>query len=124
MAVALYLRVSTEEQRERQSIATQLDFALRYCALHQLTIHQTYADDGISGTVPVELRPLGARLLEDVWSRVSPSRTCRKQFFLSGNGGKPSRFGIAIQGWKKHTSLRMMPPNSCWLAFLNRWTRH
>ena len=65
MAVALYLRVSTEEQRERQSIATQLDFALRYCALHQLTIHQTYADDGVSGTVPVELRPLGARLLED-----------------------------------------------------------
>ena len=65
MAVALYLRVSTEEQRERQSIATQLDFALRYCALHQLTIHQTYADDGVSGTVPVEMRPLGARLLED-----------------------------------------------------------
>jgi hypothetical protein len=30
-----------------------------------LTIHQTYADDGVSGTVPVELRPLGARLLED-----------------------------------------------------------
>jgi hypothetical protein len=38
---------------------------LRYCALHQLTIHQTYSDDGVSGTVPVELRPLGARLLED-----------------------------------------------------------
>jgi site-specific DNA recombinase len=65
MAVALYLRVSTEEQRERQSIATQNDFALRYCALHQLQIHQTYSDDGVSGTVPVELRPLGRRLLED-----------------------------------------------------------
>jgi site-specific DNA recombinase len=65
MAVALYLRVSTEEQRERQSIATQNDFALRYCALHQLQIHQTYSDDGVSGTVPVELRPLGQRLLED-----------------------------------------------------------
>jgi len=65
MAVALYLRVSTEEQRERQSIATQNDFALRYCALHQLQIHQTYSDDGVSGTVPVELRPLGRRLLDD-----------------------------------------------------------
>src|SRR5271168_3241128 len=65
MAVALYLRVSTEEQRERQSIATQNDFALRYCALHQLQIHQTYSDDGVSGTVPVELRPLGRRLIED-----------------------------------------------------------
>ena len=71
MAVALYLRVSTEEQRERQSIATQNDFALRYCALHQLQIHQTYSDDGVSGTVPVELRPLGRRLLEDgtSWDR-------------------------------------------------------
>jgi hypothetical protein len=28
MPVALYLRVSTEEQRERQSIATQREFAL------------------------------------------------------------------------------------------------
>ena len=65
MAVALYLRVSTEEQRERQSIATQNDFALRYCALHQLQIHQTYSDDGVSGTVPVDSRPLGRRLLED-----------------------------------------------------------
>src|SRR3984957_7955209 len=65
MAVALYLRVSTEEQRERQSTATQNDFALRYFSLHQLQIHQTYSDDGVSGTVPVELRPLGRRLLED-----------------------------------------------------------
>jgi DNA invertase Pin-like site-specific DNA recombinase len=37
MPVALYLRVSTEEQRERQSIATQREFAERYCALHQLS---------------------------------------------------------------------------------------
>ena len=30
MPVAVYLRVSTEEQRERQSIQTQRDFAQRY----------------------------------------------------------------------------------------------
>src|ERR1700675_4937707 len=34
MAVATYLRVSTDEQRERQSINTQRDFAERYCGLH------------------------------------------------------------------------------------------
>jgi DNA invertase Pin-like site-specific DNA recombinase len=39
MPVALYLRVSTEEQRQRQSIATQREFAERYCALHQLREH-------------------------------------------------------------------------------------
>src|ERR1035438_1329328 len=50
MPVGLYLRVSSEEQRERQSIATQREFALRYCALHQLAIYQTYSDDGVSGT--------------------------------------------------------------------------
>ena len=37
MPVALYLRVSTEEQRERQSIATQREFAERYCALTSCT---------------------------------------------------------------------------------------
>ena len=65
MAVAVYLRVSTEEQRERQSIITQRDFAARYCDLHQLSIYAEYADDGVTGTAPLEKRPAGIRLLED-----------------------------------------------------------
>ena len=65
MAVAVYVRVSTEEQRERQSIVTQREFASRYCDLHQLSVYQTYADDGVSGTVPLELRPSVIHLLED-----------------------------------------------------------
>jgi site-specific DNA recombinase len=65
MPVALYLRVSTEEQRERQSIATQREFAERYCALHQLSISTVYADDGVSGIVPLPVRPAGARILPD-----------------------------------------------------------
>ena len=65
MAVGVYVRVSTEEQRERQSIVTQREFGTRYCGLHELPIHETYADDGVSGTVPLELRSGGIRLLED-----------------------------------------------------------
>ena len=65
MAVGVYLRVSTEEQRERQSIATQREFALRYCDLHGLKIYDTYDDDGVSGTVPLELRPASIRLIAD-----------------------------------------------------------
>jgi site-specific DNA recombinase len=65
MAVGIYLRVSTEEQRERQSIATQRDFASRYCDLHDLPIHAVYADDGVRGTVPLDRRPEGAKLLRD-----------------------------------------------------------
>jgi site-specific DNA recombinase len=64
MPLALYLRVSTEEQRERQSIVTQRDFGQRYCELHQLSIYDIFADDGVSGTVPLETRPAGRRMLE------------------------------------------------------------
>ena len=65
MKAAIYLRVSTEEQRERQSIATQRDFAERYCALHEIPVAGWYADDGVTGTLPLEQRPEGTRLLED-----------------------------------------------------------
>jgi site-specific DNA recombinase len=69
MAVGVYLRVSTEEQRERQSIVTQREFGLRFSSLHDLPIYETYADDGVSGTVPLELRPAGIRLLENAHQR-------------------------------------------------------
>jgi site-specific DNA recombinase len=65
MAVAVYLRVSTEEQRERQSIATQREFGERYTALHSLPVFKVYADDGVSGTVPLEKRPEGGQVLRD-----------------------------------------------------------
>jgi len=65
MPVGVYLRVSTEEQRERQSIATQREFAERYCQLHSLSVYRVYADDGISGTVPLEQRCEGSQILKD-----------------------------------------------------------
>src|ERR1019366_2367866 len=65
MAVGVSVRVSTEEQRERQSIVTQREFAAKYCDLHNLPIHEVYADDGVSGTVAVEKRPGARRMLED-----------------------------------------------------------
>lgn len=65
MAVAAYLRVSTDEQRERQTIATQRDFAARFCSLHTLQVSRVYADDGVSGTVPFHQRPEGSQLLRD-----------------------------------------------------------
>ncbi|MGD0201859.1 MAG: recombinase family protein [Bryobacteraceae bacterium] len=65
MAVAVYVRVSTEEQRERQSILTQREFAERYCQLHTLAVDRVYADDGVSGTVPLDQRPEGGQILKD-----------------------------------------------------------
>lgn len=65
MRVAVYCRVSTDEQREKETIQTQKGFAERYCDLHQLTVIGYYLDDGVSGTIPVDKRPEGARLLAD-----------------------------------------------------------
>src|SRR5437763_256131 len=63
MRAAIYLRVSTEEQRERQTIATQREFASRYCDLHGIPVAAIYADDGVSGALALEARPAGAELL-------------------------------------------------------------
>jgi site-specific DNA recombinase len=67
--VAVYLRVSTEEQRERESIKTQREALERYCALHGIQVHDYYNDDGVSGTKPLGDRPEGSRLLRDARAR-------------------------------------------------------
>ena len=63
--VALYLRVSSDEQRDRESIKTQREFFDQYCDLYGLEVTEIYADDGVSGTIPLHERPEGRRLLED-----------------------------------------------------------
>ena len=63
--VALYLRVSSDEQRENETIEVQRDFLRRYCELHGLEAVGEYPDDGVTGTIPLAKRPHGARLLQD-----------------------------------------------------------
>src|SRR5215218_7567209 len=63
--VALYMRVSSEEQRDRETIEIQREFLQEYCCLYRLEVAQVYADDGLSGTIPLHERPEGGRLLED-----------------------------------------------------------
>jgi site-specific DNA recombinase len=63
--IALYLRVSSEEQRDRETIEIQRKFLDEYCRLYGLEVAEVYADDGVSGTVPLHERPEGRRLLED-----------------------------------------------------------
>ena len=63
--VALYLRVSSEEQRDRETIELQRDFLEQYHTLMEMEVTDVYEDDGISGTIPVHERPEGRRLLED-----------------------------------------------------------
>ncbi len=63
--VALYLRVSSEEQRDRETIEIQREFLEQYRRLYELEVAGVYADDGVSGTIPLHERPEGRRLLED-----------------------------------------------------------
>jgi site-specific DNA recombinase len=63
--VALYLRVSSDEQRERESIKTQREFFDQYTKLYELEVAEVYEDDGVPGTIPLHERLEGRRLLED-----------------------------------------------------------
>lgn len=63
--VAIYARVSSDDQQERETIQSQIEFGTKYCELHQMNIGAWYKDDGVSGTIPLELRPDGKQLIED-----------------------------------------------------------
>lgn len=49
--IALLLRVSSEEQRDRETIEIQRDFLAQYCELYGLEVAGVYPDDGVSGTI-------------------------------------------------------------------------
>ena len=42
--VALYIRVSSEEQRDRETIEIQREFLQEYCRLYGLEVAQVYAE--------------------------------------------------------------------------------
>jgi site-specific DNA recombinase len=64
--VVAYMRVSTDEQRERATIETQRVEIDRHAAEHSITLAAWYADDGWSGRrLTLGKRPDGARLLAD-----------------------------------------------------------
>lgn len=65
LKVAVYPRVSSEEQVERKTIENQLEFGRKYCDLHQLEVVEWFKDEGVTGTIPLDSREAGARVLED-----------------------------------------------------------
>jgi site-specific DNA recombinase len=63
--LAIYERVSSEEQKTRETIETQDQFLGEYVNLYGLEVVKVYKDEAISGTVPLGERPAGAELLKD-----------------------------------------------------------
>lgn len=67
LRVALYIRVSTEEQAKYGiSLIAQEDCLLRYAREKGFKIVDIYRDEGYSARKPVSKRPVMLRLLEDV----------------------------------------------------------
>lgn len=64
--VATYERVSSEDQRDRETIKTQTDELARQLRQQpDVQLIERYSDDGISGTIPLAERPTGGRLMRD-----------------------------------------------------------
>ena len=65
LRVALYARVSTEDQADRGTIQAQLALLRNLAQAYGWEVIGEYVDDGFSGTLPLDQRPHGRRLLED-----------------------------------------------------------
>ena len=60
--VVTYERVSSEDQRERETIKTQTEaLARRLTSDVEVELVNRYPDEGVSGTVPLKDRPAGGR---------------------------------------------------------------
>lgn len=59
-----YLRVSTANQRDADTIATQRHALASYCEANSITVDQSFEDDGVSGGVEFGKRPSGGELFK------------------------------------------------------------
>lgn len=66
---AIYGRVSSDEQEERGTIESQVQYAKKYMELHGAEMgiddYEFYLDEGVSGTLPLAERPAASKLVAD-----------------------------------------------------------
>jgi site-specific DNA recombinase len=63
--IATYERVSSDDQRERETIKTQQEAISHWLASRpDVLLIERFCDDGVSGTIPLAQRPAGRRLVE------------------------------------------------------------
>lgn len=66
-----YIRVSTDRQAEEgHSLDAQAARITAYCIAHQLELVDVVREEGVSGTIPLAMRPAGARLLQRIGAEV------------------------------------------------------
>lgn len=72
--VALYCRVSSEDQKERDTIENQIEILHTFVEMKgTFEIYKEYLDNGVSGTVPFEQRPEGKKLIDDASKKLFDS---------------------------------------------------
>ncbi len=104
--VAVYERVSSDEQREKESIKTQTDAIDTYLATHpNMRVYKRYLDDGVTGTKPLGDRPAGAKLLQDARDRrftkvlvTRPNRVGRRAVHILNAVELLASYGIEVIG--------------------------
>lgn len=69
--IATYERVSSDDQKLRETIKNQTEQIARSLQFAEgVQFVNRYADDGVSGTIPMAKRPSGRRLMEDAAKRL------------------------------------------------------
>ena len=69
MATYAYVRVSTDRQAETgQSLEVQQRQIEGYCQMHDLSLERVFVEGGVSGSVPLQDRPQGSKMLAGVRS--------------------------------------------------------
>lgn len=64
--IAIYCRVSSDDQKEKDTIDNQVDILNTYIEMKDdLEKYDEYLDDGVSGTIPFQERSCGKKLIED-----------------------------------------------------------
>lgn len=64
--IAIYCRVSSDDQKEKDTIDNQVDILNTYIEMKDdLEKYDEYLDDGVSGTIPFQERNYGKKLIED-----------------------------------------------------------
>ena len=99
--VALYARVSTEDQAERQTVQGQLDFLREFCRLYNLVMADAYVDDGWSGAIALaawckDLATMGAS--DSLWPSAGSERGVTSGTFYGNLRRYLKRAGLPLSG--------------------------
>ena len=107
--VGLYMRTSSDEQREAGTIKTQDEVLRAHAGRMGFEVVQTYADDGVSGVIPLHERRAGASLLTDAREGrfqtilvYKLDRLARTQLGILDAADRLERMGIALRSATEH----------------------